>query len=137
MRGEKGADIHSSFDTQHLILDISIMTYALILGASSGFGAAAAVELARAGMNIIGVHLDRAGTMPAVLAVQEAIGHHGRESHFFNMNAADTEARASVLNQVAALFQERPGAHLRLLMHSLAFGALKPFAATNPKETVS
>ena len=32
---------------------------ALILGASSGFGEAAALEFARAGYDIIGVHLDR------------------------------------------------------------------------------
>ena len=33
--------------------------WALILGASSGFGAAAALELSRRGVNIAGVHLDR------------------------------------------------------------------------------
>ena len=33
--------------------------WALILGVSSGFGEATAVELARAGMNIFGVHMDR------------------------------------------------------------------------------
>ena len=38
--------------------------WALILGASSGFGGAAAVEFARHGMNIFGVHLDRQATMP-------------------------------------------------------------------------
>ena len=34
--------------------------WALILGASSGFGGAAAIELARHGMNVCGVHFDRA-----------------------------------------------------------------------------
>jgi NAD(P)-dependent dehydrogenase (short-subunit alcohol dehydrogenase family) len=33
--------------------------YALILGASSGFGAAAALRLAHDGYHIFGVHLDR------------------------------------------------------------------------------
>jgi enoyl-[acyl-carrier protein] reductase III len=37
--------------------------WALILGASSGFGGAAAVELAKRGYNIFGVHLDRQITM--------------------------------------------------------------------------
>ena len=32
--------------------------WALILGASSGFGGASAVELAKNGYNIFGVHLD-------------------------------------------------------------------------------
>jgi enoyl-[acyl-carrier protein] reductase III len=40
--------------------------YALILGASSGFGAATAIKLAEDGYNIIGVHLDRAVNMPLV-----------------------------------------------------------------------
>ena len=40
--------------------------YALILGASSGFGKAISLALANDGVNIIGVHLDRATTMPQV-----------------------------------------------------------------------
>jgi len=40
--------------------------WALILGASSGFGAATALELARNGVNIIGLHLDRGPVLEAV-----------------------------------------------------------------------
>ena len=40
--------------------------YALILGASSGFGEAVSLELAREGFNIIGVHLDRGSGMAKV-----------------------------------------------------------------------
>ena len=40
--------------------------WALILGASSGFGGTTAVALAEAGMNIAGVHLDRRSTMANV-----------------------------------------------------------------------
>jgi NAD(P)-dependent dehydrogenase (short-subunit alcohol dehydrogenase family) len=38
--------------------------WGLVLGASSGFGAATARELARRGMSVIGVHLDRKATLP-------------------------------------------------------------------------
>jgi enoyl-[acyl-carrier protein] reductase III len=40
--------------------------YALILGVSSGFGKAISLALAKDGVNIIGVHLDRASTMDDV-----------------------------------------------------------------------
>ena len=40
--------------------------WALILGASSGFGEATALAMADAGMNIFGVHLDLKSTMPHV-----------------------------------------------------------------------
>ncbi|MEP7219064.1 MAG: 3-oxoacyl-ACP reductase, partial [Bacteroidota bacterium] len=63
--------------------------YALILGASSGFGAAAALESARHGMNVIGVHLDRGAALPAVQSLQDQIRDLGAEAHFFNINAAD------------------------------------------------
>ncbi|NIR49005.1 short-chain dehydrogenase, partial [candidate division KSB1 bacterium] len=36
--------------------------HALILGSSSGFGAATALRLAKDGFNIFGVHLDRKST---------------------------------------------------------------------------
>ncbi len=67
--------------------------WALILGASSGFGAAVALELARAGMNIFGVHMDRRETLPLAEAVQNEIRDLGREAIFFNVNAADEEKR--------------------------------------------
>jgi enoyl-[acyl-carrier protein] reductase III len=38
---------------------MSKQPWALILGASSGFGEATAIEPARAGVNIFDVHLDR------------------------------------------------------------------------------
>jgi NAD(P)-dependent dehydrogenase (short-subunit alcohol dehydrogenase family) len=125
-----------SIPTNHQIINVAFSTfprntYALILGASSGFGGAAAVELARHGVNIIGVHLDRAATMPLAEAVQKQIADHGAEAHFFNVNAVDADQRADVLDQVEALFAERDGATVRVLMHSLAFGALRPLVAPN------
>ena len=110
------------------------MTYALILGASSGFGGATALELARHGMHIFGVHLDRRQTMPLVQQVVDGIKKCGVEAHYFNVNAADTEKRAEV---VAAIRQRTKGEPLRVALHSLAFGTLKPFIANDPKEGLS
>ena len=102
--------------------------WALILGASSGFGAATATALAQAGYSIFGVHLDRRGTMPQVEAIKDTIVAAGGEAVFFNVNAADADKRAEVIKAV----RERlaPGQTIRVFMHSLAFGTLLPFNAT-------
>jgi len=110
--------------------------WALVLGASSGFGGAAAIELARAGMNIFGVHLDRQATMPSVHQIIRDIKHTGREAVFYNINAADAIKRAETLDEI----KERFGTHgntVRVLLHSLAFGTLKPFITRNPEESVN
>jgi enoyl-[acyl-carrier protein] reductase III len=99
--------------------------WALILGASSGFGAAVSLELARAGLNIFGVHMDRRETLPLAEAVQKEIRELGREAAFFNINAADEEKRREVVAAIAAR-----GASVRVLFHSLAFGVLKPLTGS-------
>jgi len=106
---------------------MSKQPWALILGASSGFGEATALELARAGMNIFGVHLDRRDKLPHVAEIQERIRALGREAQFFNCNASDDEMRQDVVEQMRPRLADPPGT-LRVLMHSLAFGALKPLA---------
>ena len=45
---------------------IALSGWALVLGASSGFGEATSLTLARAGLNVFGVHLDRRATLPIV-----------------------------------------------------------------------
>ena len=110
--------------------------WALVLGASSGFGGAAAIELARAGMNIFGVHLDRQTTMPNVHQVIRDIKHTGREAVFYNINAADAIKRAETLDEI----KERFGSHgntVRVLIHSLAFGTLKAFISKNSEDSVN
>lgn len=77
--------------------------WVLILGASSGFGAAASKALARAGYNIIGVHLDRKSMMPQVQAVIDECKAAGVEVHYFNKNAADDLNRLEILIEATAL----------------------------------
>ena len=76
--------------------------WALILGASSGFGAATSRALAQAGYNIFGVHLDRKSTMPVVEALQDDIRAAGGEAVFFNMNAADETKRREAVAAMRA-----------------------------------
>ncbi len=99
--------------------------WALVLGASSGFGAATSIELARAGMHIFGVHMDRRDTQPRAREVEEAVRALGREAVLFNLNAADDERRAEVVCAMSARLASGAGT-VRVLVHSLAFGALKP-----------
>src|SRR5205823_636601 len=106
---------------------MSKQPWALILGASSGFGEATAVELARAGMNIFGVHLDERETMPRVYAIEQRISDLGRDAQFFNLNAADDEKRKECVEQIRQRLSAQPGT-VRVLLHSIAFGALKPLA---------
>ena len=106
---------------------MSKQPWALILGASSGFGEATALELARAGMNIFGVHMDRRATLPHVEEVQARIRNLGRECQFFNFNAADEEKRKECVEQIRQRLADPPGT-LRAVLHSLAWGALKPLA---------
>ena len=67
--------------------------WALVLGASSGFGAAAARAWAAAGFGVIGVHLDLRGTIAAADAVRADIEAMGMPVRFHNVNAADDEKR--------------------------------------------
>ena len=108
--------------------------WAVILGASSGFGAAAALQLARSGYHIIGVHLDRKGTMPHVEEVIGGVRAAGAKAVFFNVNAADPERRVEVLARAKA---EADEAGVHLLLHSLAFGNLRPFVAADPGDAVT
>jgi len=106
--------------------------YALILGASSGFGKAIALTLAKDGVNIIGVHLDRATTMPDVEKEIEEIKSYGVEAHFYNINAADPQKREEVLDRVADIFKSKENPTIKVLMHSLAFGTLRKFVDEDP-----
>ena len=110
--------------------------WALILGASSGFGEATSLELARSGYNIFGVHLDLRKTIANAERIQDEIRAQNREAIFFNVNAADAEKRATVVEAITERLAGEGGT-IRVLLHSLAFGTLLPYVAGTPKEAIS
>ncbi len=95
--------------------------WAVILGASSGFGAATAKELAANGYNICGVHLDRRAHMESVNELLKDLKKAKVDVKYFNINAADPEKRAEVVS-----FLQEKAAKVKVLVHSLAFGGLAP-----------
>ncbi|MBO0819765.1 MAG: SDR family oxidoreductase [Nocardiopsaceae bacterium] len=101
-------------------------SWCLILGASSGMGRATALEFARQGGNVIGVHFDTAAAQDKVDVLVEELRGHGVRAHFFNANAASPATRKEVVPAITGLTE---GAGLRVLLHSLAFGSLVPFIA--------
>ena len=140
--------------------------WALILGSSSGFGAACSRALAKAGYNIFGVHLDRKAALPRVQEVIDDCAAAGVQVRFFNKNIASDENRLEILSQIAETLTGQPvplGAGLsftdprthqailatfadalaphegaiQAMLHSVAFGALNPFVAEDPKAQTS
>ncbi len=110
----------------------------MVLGASSGFGEACAVGLARAGWNVFGIHLDRKATQSNVDRIVAEIAAAGRKAEFFNVNAADDARRAEVVAAVKERCGAEPApARVSVLLHSLAFGTLKPFLGATRDESIT
>ena len=114
------------------------LDWALVLGASGGFGAATSRALAADGLNIFGVHLDRRATLPLVDQVVSDIESHGRTARFFNSNAVQDDARQAVIAAMIAELGE--GSHLgrlRAVLHSIAFGNLLPYVSDGDSQAIS
>jgi NAD(P)-dependent dehydrogenase (short-subunit alcohol dehydrogenase family) len=136
--------------------------WALILGSSSGFGAACARALAQSGFNVFGVHLDRAGAMPRVNALVDEIAATGAQVRFWNKNVARDENRLEILAGIAETLTGRPidfgglsfadennrqaildrvketvrdhRGLIKTVLHSVAFGSLQPFISDDFKK---
>ncbi len=115
--------------------DQNTKKYALILGSSSGFGAATSIQLAKEGYDIFGVHLDRKATMYKVEEVMNEIRKHGSEAVFFNVNASDENKRKEVVQQISEKLNE--GEFIKVFLHSLAFGTLKPYIADERENAIN
>ena len=86
-------------------------------------------------MNIAGIHLDRRAALPVVEKLVGDLKGQGVDTLFINMNAADEAKRGDALDQLAAKMGQ--GKTVRVLMHSLAFGTLKPYVSESANGHVS
>lgn len=102
--------------------------WVVILGASSGFGAATARAFAQQGHPIFGVHLDRRVQAKQINQLVDELKGYGVEVHFENQNAASDQARADMVSKLKGVCGNR---HVQVFMHSLAFGTLRPFIDAN------
>ena len=89
-------------------------------------------------MHIFGVHLDRRATMANVDQIVSEIESHGREAVFHNINAADAEKRAGVLDDLRERLDAADGPKAaRVLLHSLAFGTLGPYIGAKEERPIT
>ena len=104
--------------------------WAIILGCSTGHGAAIAKQLATEGYGIIGFHLDRGSIKKDALKFEEEIGLlNGSRVRFWNENAADKEVMFNKMKDIKDLVK---GGEVKLLMHSIAFGSTTNFFEPTP-----
>ncbi len=108
-------------------------SWALILGGSSGFGLASARALAARGMNVAIVHRDRQSVLPAFERELEAM-RGGAQVVSFNLDGLDANEQLRVLDELARRFAPRE--RIRLLLHSIAWGNLRPLLAASPEAPV-
>ena len=92
--------------------------WALILGASSGIGAACARKLAEAGLNIYGIYLRKPQSV--IDELTDYIKSQNVDVCFHKMNAMNEDKRLEAISNLKDLGQ------VKCFIHSIAFGTLKP-----------
>ena len=109
--------------------------WAVILGGSSGFGLATAEKLALHGMNIAVLYRE---TAAAERSLKEQLSQLAKANSVtiepYNVNALDSDARDLFIEQ----FANGKKNSVKLLLHSIARGNLKPLAPSeNNNDTLS
>lgn len=105
--------------------------WAVILGGSSGFGLASAKKLAELGMSVCIVHRDRRGAMSRINQHFDEIKAMGNPFVSFNVDALSEQGVADVIE---GLKQTIGDGQIKTLLHSIAFGNLKPIAPVKPAQ---
>ena len=103
--------------------------WALILGASSGIGAACAKKLAESGINIYGIYLRKPQSV--ITKLEEYIKSQNVECFFHKMNAMNEDKQIEAIKNLQKL------GNVKCFIHSIAFGTLKPMISKNEKEALN
>jgi enoyl-[acyl-carrier protein] reductase III len=105
---------------------------------SSASGPTRWALIAKEGLNIFGVHFDRRSAMDRINELIADLRATGRDVLFFNINAADASKRAEALDQMQAHWKALGGEHfVKVFLHSVAFGSLKPFISESPEDEIT
>ena len=100
-------------------------SWAIILGGSSGFGLAAVKKLAHHGMHVALLYRETVAGERSLIEELNAISATTKTIILpYNINALDTAGRVSFLQQFNAAVNKKQV--VRLLLHSIARGNLKP-----------
>ena len=102
--------------------------WALILGGSSGLGLGTAKKLALHGMNLCIVHRDRKENLPQLHEEYERLRESGINLISFNEDGLKEETRNKILDSLKDSMGDTGS--VRVLVHSIAKGNLKPMNAT-------
>ena len=104
--------------------------WVLLLGGSTGHGAATAKKLAADGYGIIAFHFDRGEAKKiAEQTIAEVDKLSNGRCHYFNTNAASEETIDEYLPKISEITK---GENLKLLLHSIAFGTTTNFFGDKP-----
>jgi enoyl-[acyl-carrier protein] reductase III len=109
----------------YICLKMDAMQWVFILGGSSGFGLATARLLAEKGYNIFIVHRDRRATLVEAEPFFDEIRSRGVKLQTMNVNIDYPKERENILKQLKDIVSN--GDHIKLFLHSIAYGVLKPF----------
>ena len=104
--------------------------WVLLLGGSTGHGAATAKRLAKDGYGIIAFHFDRGETKKIAEKTIAEVDHLSKgRCHYYNTNAASEETMDTFIPQIKEITSGSP---LKLLLHSIAFGTTTNFFGVKP-----
>jgi NAD(P)-dependent dehydrogenase (short-subunit alcohol dehydrogenase family) len=107
--------------------------WALILGGSSGFGLAAAKKLSAEGLAVCIVHRDRRGAMDRINREFDEVRRHGHPFLALNLDALSPEGMSTVIEALQKEMGQE--GRVRVLLHSIAFGNLKPVVVPPARQT--